>query len=110
MLYRITLSLLSALAFAGCARTPPDVVQGTPPTRFTLDTPIQQLAADEEAAAVLRKDIPGLLEDKHFPIFSSMSLRVISALSNGDISAQTLARTEADLRSIHPMMALGPIK
>ena len=103
MRYVLTLTLISSLALAGCAQTLSDPNQERAPTRFTLDTPIEQLVDNKDAASVLRKDIPGLLEDKHYPMFKSMSLRVISALSNGDISAQTLAKTEADLRSVHPM-------
>ena len=96
------LSLFSLVAFAGCAQILPNPNRELYPAHFTLDTPIEQLAADEAAASVLRKDIPGLLEDKHYPMFKSMSLRVIAELSNGDISSQRLAQTESDLRSIHP--------
>ena len=110
MRYRLTLTLISSLALAGCAQTLPDPDQALVPARFTLDTPIEQLAASKEAASVLRKDLPGLLEDKHYPMFCSMSLRVIAALSNGDISAQTLAQTEADLRSVQPMIATAALK
>lgn len=110
MRHTFTLTLISLFALVGCAQTLPDPNHQRDPARFTLDTPIEQLAANEEAASVLRKDIPGLLEDKHYPMFSSMSLRVIGALSNGDISAQTLAQTEADLRSVHPLIATAALK
>jgi len=106
MRYTPTLTLISLLASAGCAQTLPDPNRELDPTHFTLDTPIEQLAADKETASVLRKDIPGLLEDKHYPMFKSMSLRVIAALSNGDISSQTLAQTESDLRSVLATAAL----
>ena len=110
MRYILTLTLTSSLALAGCAQTLSDPNQERDPVHFTLDTPIEQLADNKDAASVLRKDIPGLLEDKHYPMFKSMSLRVISALSNGDISAQTLTQTEADLRSVHPMIATAALK
>jgi hypothetical protein len=101
---------MSLLALAGCAQTPTDPNLLPDPTHATLDTPIEQLAADKDTASVLRKDIPGLLEDKHYPVFKTMSLRVIAALSNGDISSQTLAQTEADLRSVHPRLATAALK
>ena len=110
MRYTLTLTLIFLLELAGCAQTLPDPNRELDPTHFTLDTPIEQLAADKETASILRKDIPGLLEDKHYPIFKSMSLRVIAALSNGNISSQTLAQTEADLRSVHPMIATAALK
>jgi len=109
-LHTLTLTLTFLLALVGCAQTLPDPNRELDPAHFTLDTPIEQLAADKETASVLRKDIPGLLEDKHYPMFKSMSLRVIAALSNGDISPQTLAQTEADLRSVHPMIAAAALK
>lgn len=110
MRHGLTLTLISSLVLAGCAQTLPGPDQKPDPSYFTLDTPIDQLAANQEAASVLRKDIPGLLEDKHYPMFESMSLRVIAALSNGDISTQTLTQTEADLRSVHPMIATAALK
>ena len=107
---RHALTLMSLLALAGCAQTSPDPDREPDPAHATLDMPIEQLAADKDMASVLRKDIPGLLEDKHYPVFKSMSLRVIAALSNGDISSQTLAQTEADLRSVHPRLATAALK
>jgi hypothetical protein len=98
--YRLTLTLISLVALAGCADIGPEQRRELDPTHFTLDTPIEQLAAYSTTASVLRRDIPGLLEDKHYPMFKSMSLRVVGALSNGELSSETLARTEADLRTV----------
>src|SRR5689334_1484208 len=108
MQYVLTLALMSSLLLPGCAL--PDPNQQRAAAVFNLDTPIEQLAANREAASVLRKDLPGLLEEKHYPMFKSMSLHVIAVLSNGDISSQTLARTEADLRSVKPMIATAALK
>jgi len=98
MRYSFTTILIAFLALAGCADMPPG--QRSDPDHFTLDTPIEQLAANSEAASVLRKDIPGLLEDGSYPMFKSMSLRLVGALSRGELSSQTLSQTEADLRTI----------
>jgi hypothetical protein len=106
MRHRFTLVLFSLLALAGCTDTPSAPPPVLDPNHFTLDTPIEELAANSAAAAVLRKDIPGLLEDKSYPMFQSMSLRLVGALSRGELSSQTLAQTEADLRAIpHPNAA-----
>ena len=110
MRYTFTLALISLFALTGCAQNLTDPNRQIEPVHLTLDSPIEQLAADRETASVLRKDIPGLLEDKHYPMFKSMSLRVIAALSNGEISSQTLAQIEADLRSVHPVIATVALK
>ena len=110
MRYRLTLMVMSSLALAGCAQSFPDPDQAVESAHSAIDLPIEQLAADKDSASILRKDIPGLLEDKHYPVFKSMSLRVLAALSNGEISSRTLAQTEADLRSVHPMLATAALK
>lgn len=110
MRYGFAITLISLLALAGCAQTSPGPIRELGPAHLTLDTPIEQLANNEEAASVLRKDIPGLLEDKHYPLFKSMSLRVIAAFSNGDISSETLAQIEADLQALHPAIATAALK
>src|SRR3954470_17750413 len=38
-------------------------------------TPIETLAADPAAAAILNKDLPGLLTDSQYPLFKGMSLK-----------------------------------
>ena len=100
MRHQVTLMLTLLLVLAGCA----DMSTGSHPAlqadEFTLDTPIEQLAADNMAAAVLRKDIPGLLEDKSYPMFKAMSLRLVGSLSEGKLTSETLAQTEADLSKI----------
>lgn len=108
--YRLTLTLISLVVLAGCAVTPPEQRPELDPTHFTLDTPIEQLAAYSTTASVLRRDIPGLLEDKHYPMFKSMSLRVVGALSNGELSSETLARTEADLRTVSKTTATAALR
>jgi hypothetical protein len=102
MRYQITLTFISLLALVGCAGTPTTQRLALDPNHFTLDTPIEQLAANSSAASVLRKDIPGLLEDKSYPMFKSMSLRLVGALSKGALSSQTLSQTEADLWAVSP--------
>src|SRR5262249_470442 len=110
MRYGSTLILISLFALAGCAQTPPDPNRKPSSTHSARGMRMEELGADKETASVLRKDIPGLLEDKHYPVFKSMSLRVIASLSNGELSSQTLAQTEADLRTVHPIMVSAPLK
>ncbi len=71
-------------------------------TTYSRNTPVEKLAADPAAAAVLNKDLPGLLSDPQFAIFKSMSLKQLQAASGGDLSAVDLDKTEADLQALPP--------
>jgi hypothetical protein len=75
--------------------------QASPPV-YDEQTPIEILAADPEAAAVLNKDLPGLLTDSQYPIFKHMSLKAIQQASNGDLSKTDLEKTVADLQALPP--------
>jgi hypothetical protein len=67
---------------------------------FTRDTPIETIAADPAGAAVLNKDIPGLLADKSYPDFKAMSLKQVQALSGGELSESTVEQAENDLKAL----------
>jgi hypothetical protein len=67
---------------------------------YDLDTPIQTLAAQPRAAAVLNRDIPGLLTNENYGVFKVMSLKQVGVLSGGKLDKHTLAQTESDLRAL----------
>ncbi len=67
---------------------------------FDEQTPIEVLAADPAAAAVLNKDLPGLLTDAMYPVFKSMSLKAIQQASNGDLSKRDVEKTVTDLQAL----------
>ena len=67
---------------------------------YSEETPIEVLAADPAAAAVLNKDLPGLLTDAQYPIFKRMSLKAIQGASNGDLSKSDVEKTVADLQAL----------
>jgi hypothetical protein len=73
--------------------------QALPPA-YSDQTPIEVLAADPAAAAVLNKDLPGLLADSQYPIFKTMSLKAIQGASNGDLSKDDVEKTVADLQAL----------
>lgn len=99
---------LLVLPHAACAPNPPDDIvsfPGGPPASspvagYTLHTPIEVIAADPAGAAVLNKDIPGLLTDSRYETFKGMSLSFIALFSNGRLSDETLAQTQADLAKV----------
>ena len=67
---------------------------------YNEETPIEVLAADPAAAAILNKDLPGLLTDAQYPIFKRMSLKAIQQASNGDLSKSDVEKTVADLQAL----------
>ena len=72
------------------------------PISYSENTPIETLASDPAAAAVLNKDLPGLLTDAQYPIFKAMSLKAVQQASGGDLSAEDLHKTVADLQALPP--------
>jgi mannose/fructose-specific phosphotransferase system component IIA len=76
-------------------------------TTLTLDTPVERIAADPGGAAVLNKDIPGLLSDPNYPIFKGMNLKMLASLSSGRLDGRTLAETQADLAALPKQASLN---
>jgi hypothetical protein len=67
---------------------------------FTLNTPIQALAADQGARAVLDRELPGLTTHESYEQFKGMSLKALMPLSGGLITDERLAAVEAGLRAL----------
>jgi hypothetical protein len=70
------------------------------PASYSEDTPIETLAANPAAAAILNKDLPGLLSDAQYPMFKRMSLKSLQAASGGDLSKDDVNKTVADLQAL----------
>jgi hypothetical protein len=85
---------------AATPAAPDAVVPAAPSEPFTRETPIEKIAADPQGAAVLNKDIPGLLTDKSYDFFKSMNLKQIQRLSDGDLSDDMVKQAEADLKAL----------
>jgi hypothetical protein len=75
------------------------------PTGYTLDTPIEVIAADPGGAAVLNKNMPALLANPNYSSFKGMSLKWLASMSRGKLSQQTLAQTEMDLEALPKQVA-----
>jgi hypothetical protein len=91
MIMRTSLSLW--LAFGTAALAEETLAYGP-------ETPVEKLAADPAAAAVLNKDLPGLLTDASYPLFKSMTLKQLQEASGGDLSRTDLDKTLADLQAL----------
>ncbi|UYY76506.1 hypothetical protein [Sphingomonas sp. R1] len=105
------MKLLVACALAAAVISPAAMAQQTPaaaPTapaaasaaKFSLDTPIESLIADEKAKAVLDADIPGLSSHPALDQFKAMSLRAVQPFSNGALTDDMLKKVETDLAAI----------
>lgn len=68
--------------------------------KYTLDTPIETIAADPAGKAVLDADMPGLTTHASYDMFKSMSLTQLAPMSQGKITEAGLARAAADLAAI----------
>ena len=68
--------------------------------KFNLDTPIETMAADEKAKAVLMADLPDLLPHPSYEQFKGMSLRQVQPYSQGALTDEILAKVEKDLAAI----------
>jgi hypothetical protein len=69
---------------------------------YSDQTPLETLAADPAAAAILNKDLPGLLSDAQYPIFKHMSLKSLQEASGGDLSKNDVEKTVAELQTLPP--------
>lgn len=72
-----------------------------PAARFTLDTPIEQIAADPNGKAALDAALPGITTHEYYDMFKGMSLKQLQPMSDGKITAETLARAEAALAAVN---------
>jgi len=69
---------------------------------FDGDTPVEKIAADPNGAAVLNKDIPGLLGDAQYPLFKTMSLKQLQEASDGELSTDAVDKAVTDLQALPP--------
>ena len=68
--------------------------------QFSLNTPVERIAADRRGKAVLTKDVPGLLNNRSYLLFNDMSLLQIASLSCGRLTKTKLDQVEADLTQL----------
>jgi hypothetical protein len=67
---------------------------------FTLNTPIEIIAADPRGKAVLLRDLPGLMASRSYPLFDDMSLADIATVSGGRLTKAKLDLVQTDLSQI----------
>jgi len=95
----IAVSLLFATS-AWAQDKPDNRAQNTAAVSYSDETPLEILASDPAAVAVLNKDLPGLLSDAQYPMFKRMSLKSLQEASGGDLSKDDVSKTVADLQAL----------
>ncbi len=68
--------------------------------KFDLDTPLQDIVADEKGKAVIEKHFPGMIALPEYEMFKAISLTQLQPYSNGKITDEMLAATAKDLAEI----------
>jgi hypothetical protein len=94
------MALAASLFFATAALAQEDKSASPETASYGQDTPLETLAADPAAAAILNKDLPGLLSDAQYPMFKRMSLKSLQEASGGDLSREDVNKTVADLQAL----------
>ncbi len=98
LIYAAAAAAACMIPGAAFAQTTPE--QTAPAAKFNLDTPIETMAADEKAKAVLNADLPDLLGHPMYEQFKGMSLRQLQPMSQGALTDELMKRVETDLAAI----------
>lgn len=106
---RVAWPWLLVAGLAGCAashrdQAAPKPVSAAQAPYFTVQTPIDQIAADESGKTVLEHDVPGVMNNPHYVLFSCMSLAQVASLSGGRLTQAKLDEVNRDLAHIPPCL------
>ena len=100
--------ILSCAVMPACSAPAPSKMTGSPVTQktqnaanFSLDTPLERIAADRSGKAILVRDIPGLMASSSYELVDDMSLSQIATVSGGQLSKAKLDRVQTDLAKLH---------
>jgi len=93
---------LAALLIAAPVRGEDAKTPSSDAPTYTLQTPVEIIAANPAAAAVLNRDLPGLLTNPSYEIFKTMSLKQMQEASGGDLSLVDVNKALADLQTLAP--------
>ena len=72
----------------------------TAAAKFTIDTPIEVLVADPQAAAVVASVFPTLTKNPYYEQFKAMSFKDVQPMSNGKITDEQVAKVAAGLAAL----------
>ena len=67
---------------------------------LSSNSAIAEICAHPEGKAVLDRDLPGLTERPEYDFFKHMSLQTLRKMSRGQMSADDVAKVDADLAKL----------
>jgi hypothetical protein len=90
-----------ALAQTAAAAPAPAAPAATAAAALSVETtPIETLAANAAAKAVLDKELPGITAHEAYPQFKAMTLTQVAPMSQGVITPEKLAAIQAELNKL----------
>lgn len=89
-------SLVGLTAPAHAADTTVISVRANP----TIDSPIKDLLADPDTAAILEKHLPGIGDHPALPQFEDMTLAEVAPYSGGEVTDAIIAAIDADIKAL----------
>ena len=66
----------------------------------TIDSPIKDLLADPDTAAILEKHLPGIGSHPALPQFEDMTLAEVAPYSEGEVTDAIIAAIDADIKAL----------
>jgi hypothetical protein len=96
------LGMAGLVCLGGCAGPSKAQQAANQPPAFSVQTPIDRIAADGRGKAVLDRDVPGVMTNPHYELFSSMSLSQLASLSGGRLTQSKLNQVNSDLAELSP--------
>jgi len=84
------------------AAAQPARLGSSPKQALSVSTPVAVIAANPQGKVVLQRDLPGLLTNPKYQLFSDMSLTQLASLSCGKLTSAKLAQVQADLAALPP--------
>jgi hypothetical protein len=102
----IGFAALGPALLVGCGAQKPTVdtasnkLATAPGPTFSLDTPVEHIAADPRGKAILNHDVPGLMASPSYLLFDDMSLSQIATVSGGRLTKAKLDVVQADLSQL----------
>ena len=85
-------------AHAGHAKPTPSAPAAT--AKFSLDTPVETLMADEKAKAVVEAGVPGIAAHEQYDMFKSMTLNQLAPMAPDKLTPEVLAKICTGLAAI----------
>jgi hypothetical protein len=105
--YGATCSLVTGLMLVlGCSDEKPNANIGSNGAEvhhepnFSLNTPLETIAADKSGKRILDRDVPGIMASRDYFLFDDMSLSQIASLSGGELTATKLDLVQVDLSKL----------